>query len=309
MSPDKPTPSLTVEPQMAGHGPAPHTTVAPLVARRDGDKGWDAQSYQTRHSYVFKHGEGLVELLNPKPGERILDLGCGSGQLTAKIAAAGAQVIGIDLSPEMIAQARANYPEIEFQVADATSFELAEPVDAVFSNAVLHWVRDAEAAIACVGRALKPGGRFVMEMGGKGNTRTLLAAVNEVAGFHRLKPVPPGSPIDEVAESHRLKPVPPAEGVLQSPWFYPSVGEYSALLERQGFEVRFATLFDRPTTVEGESGIDDWLVMFGGKLFAGISEERQREIRREVADRLRPVMYRDGNWIVDYRRLRVVAVR
>jgi hypothetical protein len=97
--------------------------------------------------------------------------------------------------------------------------------------------------------------------------------------------------------------------VPPSPWFYPSVGEYSALLERQGFEVRFATLFDRPTTVEGENGLDDWLVMFGGKLFAGISEDRQREIRREVADRLRPVMYRDGNWIVDYRRLRVAAVR
>lgn len=244
-----------------------------------GDKGWDAASYQSRHSYVFKHGEGLVELLDPQPGERILDLGCGSGQLTAKIAGAGAHVIGIDLSPDMIAQARANYPAIEFNVADATTFELAEPVDAVFSNAVLHWVNDAAAAIACVWKALKPGGRFVMEMGGKGNTRTLLAAVRDIAGD------------------------------LKSPWFYPSVGEYSALLERQGFEVRFATLFDRPTVVEGENGLDDWLVMFGGKLFAGISEEKQREIREAAADRLRAVMFRDGNWIVDYRRLRIVAVK
>ena len=284
------------------------------------DKGWDAQGYQSRHSYVFKHGEGLVELLDPKPGERILDLGCGSGQLTAKIAEAGAHVIGIDLSPDMIAQARANFSQIEFAIGDATSFELAEPVDAVFSNAVLHWVKDAEVAIGCVARALKPGGRLVMEMGGKGNTRTLLAAVHEVAS-HRLKPVPPASPTDrEVVASHRLKPVPPevlastsrktprAGFALESPWFYPSVGEYSVLLERQGFEVRFATLFDRPTTVEGENGLEDWLVMFGGKLFAGIGEEMQREIRREVVDRLRPVMYREGNWIVDYRRLRVVAV-
>jgi trans-aconitate methyltransferase len=262
------------------------------------DKGWDAQSYQSRHSYVFKHGEGLVELLDPKPGERILDLGCGSGQLTAKIAEAGAHVIGIDLSPDMIAQARANYPQIEFDidfsVADATSFTLDQPVDAVFSNAVLHWVKDAAAAIECVYRALKPGGRFVMEQGGYGNTRTVLAAVREVAGE------------------------------LESPWFYPTIGEYSALLERtggpqplcaskklerQGFEVRFATLFDRPTTVEGENGLEDWLKMFGGKLFAGIPEDRQVEIRRELADRLRPAMYRDGNWIIDYRRLRVVAVK
>jgi trans-aconitate methyltransferase len=284
VEPEDTTHSLTVVPQGAGQvagQEATHSlTVAPQVERQgSGDKGWDAQSYQTRHSYVFKHGEGLVELLDPKAGERILDLGCGSGQLTAKIAEAGAHVIGIDLSPDMIAQARVNYPHIEFNVGDATTFELSEPADAVFSNAVLHWVKDAEAAIACVGRALKPGGRFVMEMGGKGNTRTLLAAVKEVAGE------------------------------LTNPWFYPSVGEYSALLERQGFEVRFATLFDRPTTVEGENGLDDWLSMFGGKLFAGISEDRQREIRREVSDRLRPVMYRDGNWIVDYRRLRAVAVR
>lgn len=303
MSRDKTTHSFTVAPhkiERAQRQEQPvrldeHAlhSVAPQVAPQEtSDKGWDAQGYQARHSYVFKHGEGLVELLDPKPGERILDLGCGSGQLTAKIAEAGAQVIGLDLSPDMIAQARANYPhielaigtairrgKIEFRIGDATSFELSEPVDAVFSNAVLHWVKDAARAIACVYRALKPGGRFVMEMGGKGNTRTLLATVREVAGQ------------------------------LASPWFYPSVGEYSALLERQGFEVRFATLFDRPTTVEGENGLDDWLVMFGGKLFAGISEERQREIRRAVADRLRPAMYRDGNWIVDYRRLRVVAVR
>jgi trans-aconitate methyltransferase len=240
---------------------------------------WDAERYQTRHSYVFKHGAGLVELLDPKTGERILDLGCGSGQLTAKIAEVGAIVRGIDQSPDMIAQARANYPAIEFSVGDATSFELPAPVDAVFSNAVLHWVKDAPAAIDCVHRALKPGGRFVMEMGGKGNIGTLMAAVGEVAGE------------------------------LDSPWFYPSVGEYAALLEHAGFEVRFATLFDRPTTVEGENGLDDWLVMFGGKLFAGISEGRQREIRAQVVEKLRPVFYRDGNWIVDYRRLRMVAVR
>jgi trans-aconitate methyltransferase len=259
-----------------------------LSDRVSTDKIWDAQRYQSQHSYVFKHGEGLVDLLDPKPGERILDLGCGAGQLTAKIAAAGATVIGLDLSPDMIAQARANYPQdrnasrtdvIEFRVGDATTFEVDEPVDAVFSNAVLHWVKNAEAAINQVRGALRPGGRFVMEMGGKGNTRALLAAVTDVADR------------------------------LESPWFYPSVGEYAGLLEKHGFEVRFATLFDRPTEVGGENGLDEWLVMFGGKLFAGFSEEQQREIREVVVEKLRPTMYRDGKWIVDYRRLRVVAVR
>ncbi len=242
-------------------------------------KVWDAAGYQARFSFVFKHGEGVVELLDPRPGERILDLGCGSGQLTAKIADAGAIVEGIDQSPDMIAQARANYPAIKFEVADATAFTLDIPVDAVFSNAVLHWVKNASAAIECVYRALKPGGRFVLEMGGIGNTKALLGAVREVAGE------------------------------LELPWFYPTIGEYSAVLERAGFEVRYATLFDRPTVVEGENGLDDWLVMFGGKMFGGISDERKREIRTEVGIGCVPCSFRDGNWTIDYRRLRVVAVR
>jgi trans-aconitate methyltransferase len=240
--------------------------------------GWDAAGYQERYAFVFKHGEGVVELLDPKPGERILDLGCGSGQLTAKIADAGVIVEGIDQSPDMIAQARANYPAIKFEVADATSFRVETPVDAVFSNAVLHWVKNASAAIACAYRALQPGGRFVLEMGGKGNVESIVAAVREVAG-------------------------------IEHPWFYPTIGEYSALLERAGFEVRYATLFDRPTIVEGESGIDDWLVMFGGKMFAGIDDARQQEIRAAVSEKMRPRFFKDGNWTIDYRRLRLAAVK
>jgi trans-aconitate methyltransferase len=234
---------------------------------------WDAERYQSRHSYIFRYGEALVDLLAPKAGEHIIDLGCGAGQLTAKIAEAGASVTGIDRSPEMIAQARANFPEIDFRLGGAADFAVAEPVDAVFSNAVLHWVRDARAAAVCVARSLKPGGRFVLEMGGRGNTQTLLDMVAEVAG------------------------------PVEIPWYFPSVGEYAAVLESAGFEVRMATLFDRPTKVEGENGLEDWLVMFGSGL--GLSAEQ----RGEVARRLRGRMYREGSWILDYRRLRVVAIR
>ncbi len=240
---------------------------------------WNPEHYQARHSYVWQYGEVLIDLLAPQPHESILDLGCGTGQLTARIAATGAAVTGIDRSPEMIAEAKHNFPDISFLVADATAFELDKPNDAVFSNAVLHWVKDAGAAAACIFRALKPGGRFVAELGGHGNTRAVLEAVREVAG------------------------------PIELPWYYPSVGEYTAVLERQGFEVRLATLFDRPTRAEGEDGLQDWLVMFGGALFAGMTEDRQREARSAVADRLRPRMYRDGGWTIDYRRLRVVAIK
>jgi trans-aconitate methyltransferase len=235
---------------------------------------WDAKRYQSRHSYVFSYGEALIELLAPQAGERILDLGCGSGQLTAKIAETGAQVTGLDRSAEMIAGARHNFPGMTFEIADASNFTVDTPLDAVFSNAALHWVTDANGAAASVARALRPGGRFVLEMGGKGNTRAVLEALREVAG------------------------------PLETPWYFPSVGEYASLLERHGFEVSFATLFDRPTRVEGVDGLEDWLQMFGGSMLMGLDEQR---IRHEVAERLRPKMFQDGAWVLDYRRLRVIA--
>jgi trans-aconitate methyltransferase len=228
---------------------------------------WDTERYQSRHSYVFAYGEGLVEMLEPQAGERILDLGCGSGQLTAKIAESGAHTIGLDQSKEMIAEARRNFPTLKFDVADAANFMVDAPVDAVFSNAALHWVKDAEGVARSVAAALRPGGRFVVEFGGKGNVQTIVDAL----------------------------------GPVETPWYFPSVGEYASVLERHGFEIAYATLFDRPTRVEGDDGLEDWLAMFAGSMLP------TPEFRREVAERLRPKMFRDGGWVLDYRRLRVIA--
>jgi trans-aconitate methyltransferase len=234
------------------------------------NQAWDAARYQARHSYVFAYGEGLIEMLAPCAGERILDLGCGSGQLTSKIAESGAQVMGVDRSEEMIAEARRKFPALKFDVADAANFSVDTPVDAVFSNAVLHWVKDADGVANSVARALRPGGRLVLEMGGKGNTQAVMDALREVAG------------------------------PIEIPWYFPSVGEYTSLLERHGFEIVFATLFDRPTRVEGEDGLEDWLAMFASSMIGS-------ETRREMANRLRPKMFRDGAWFLDYRRLQVIA--
>jgi trans-aconitate 2-methyltransferase len=233
-------------------------------------QNWDAARYQARHSYVFAHGEDLLDMLAPRRGERILDLGCGSGQLTAKIAESGAEVIGLDRSPEMIAEARRNFPALTFTVADAANFTIDAPADAVFSNAALHWVKDAEGAAKSIAHALRSGGRFVAEMGGKGNIQGILAVLREVAG------------------------------PVETPWYFPSVGEYTSLLERHGFEIEFATLFDRPTRVEGEDGLEDWLRMFAASM---ITDQQISEMVRP----LRPKMYRDGGWVLDYRRLRVIA--
>ena len=143
-------------------------------------KQWDANLYQNHHAFVWKYGVNLIEILSPKPGERILDLGCGTGQLTNQIAAAEAEVIGIDNSPTMITQASQNYPNIQFQVADARNLTFSKTFHAVFSNAVLHWIKPPEAVVSCVWEALKPGGRFVAEFGVQGNIVTILDAINRM---------------------------------------------------------------------------------------------------------------------------------
>jgi trans-aconitate methyltransferase len=143
-------------------------------------QSWNSDFYDRKLDYVSELGRGAVDLLAPKRGETILDLGCGTGDLAHEIAKSGASVIGIDLSAEMVAAARAKYPDIDFRVGDGENFSLEQPVDAVFSNAALHWMRRPERVIRCVWDALKPGGRFVAEFGGKGNVGTVVDAILRV---------------------------------------------------------------------------------------------------------------------------------
>jgi trans-aconitate methyltransferase len=243
---------------------------------------WDPARYQDQHSFVWRYGASLLELLDLRPGERILDVGCGTGQLTAEIAKSGAQIVGLDNSPDMLAEARKNFPALTFVPGDAASFRFPEPFDAVFSNAVLHWVKNAEGAVQSIARALHPGGRFVAEFGGQGNIASVQAALRAVLGPRA----------DE-----------------QSPWYYPSIGEYAPLLERHGLEVRNASLFDRPTPLEGENGLESWLRMFGQAYLRDLPPPKASEIVTDLVAHLRPRLYCDGVWSVDYRRLRIQAVK
>ena len=141
-------------------------------------KSWDVERYEAGYSFVWSYGSKVVDLLDPKPGERILDLGCGTGRLTAEIASRDAKVIGLDSSPEMIAQSRINYPDLEFMLADGAHFSLPDPLDAVFSNATLHWIPGPPRR-GCL-RLSQPcvrAGRFVAEFGARGNVRVILRAV------------------------------------------------------------------------------------------------------------------------------------
>src|SRR5215216_1221519 len=138
---------------------------------------WDSKLYDESFGIITQLGAGVIELLAPRPGERIIDLGSGTGALTAHIAAAGAVVVGIDSSEAMIARARELYPELRFEVARGEDFAVEEPVDAVFSSAALQWMWPPEAVAASAAKALKPAGRFVAEMGGKGNIATIIGAI------------------------------------------------------------------------------------------------------------------------------------
>ncbi|HKD75746.1 MAG TPA: class I SAM-dependent methyltransferase [Ktedonobacterales bacterium] len=249
------------------------------------DNTWNPTLYDQKHSFVFGFGQDLVALLDPKQSDRILDLGCGTGHLTHAIDASGAQVVGIDASPEMIATAQAAYPDIAFHLMDARDFTFDEPFDAVFSNAVLHWITEAEQVAQRIAAALKPGGRFVTEFGGKGNVAAIISAMQQ-ATREVL-----GTPID-------------------LGWYYPSIGEYASLLERQRLETRSALLFDRPTLLEdGDQGFRNWIQMFRGRALQDIPDDARERVLSIAEDRARDTLFHDGSWHADYRRLRIVAVK
>ena len=251
------------------------------------EKLWDASLYDDKHSFVWKYGEEVVELLAPRRGEHILDLGCGTGHLTNLIAASGASVIGIDVSSDMIEQGRKLYPLLRFEIGDATNFQFDEPFDAVFSNAVLHWIEEQDRVVDCIRRVLKPGGRFVAEFGGKKNTQLIKSALYRAVE----------------GAGHQV-----TEGVK---WrYFPSIGEYAPLLESHGLTVTYARYFDRPTPLEGgEDGMKNWLEMFANNVLDSVPPDKRSEVIRRAEGELRPTSYREGRWFADYKRIRVIAVK
>ncbi|MCY0865293.1 MAG: methyltransferase domain-containing protein [Sulfobacillus sp.] len=246
---------------------------------------WAPHHYDEKLGFVSAMARDLIDLLQPQKGERILDVGSGTGDLTHEIAQRGADVVGIDVSPDMVRQARAKYPGLRFLEADAECFRTSEIFDAVFSNAALHWMTHPQRVIASLWAVLRPGGRLVAEFGGRGNVKTLVSALNAA--------------LREIGAAN-----------IPQPWYFPTLGEYAGLLEAEGFRLTFAVLFDRPTRLpDGEEGLKHWLDGFAGPFLSELSVEERSRVVSRVDELTRPRLFYDGHWVVDYKRLRVMAIK
>ncbi|MGE3622409.1 MAG: trans-aconitate 2-methyltransferase [Bdellovibrionales bacterium] len=243
---------------------------------------WDPNKYEKNARFVSDLGMPVVDLLAPKPGERILDVGCGDGVLTEKLAAMGCDIVGIDASPAFVAVARAR--GLDARVMKAQELAFVHEFNAVFSNAALHWIKPPEAVLKGIHRALKRGGRFVAEFGGQGNVAPIVNALNDALKARGIDPA------------------------KINPWYFPSDTEYAALLAKNGFTVKQIALIPRPTPLPGDVG--GWLETFAGDFTAALPESERPVFLMEVHDRLEPQLYdaARNEWLVGYVRLRLWAV-
>jgi trans-aconitate methyltransferase len=244
------------------------------------EQTWSAERYLENAAFVPAYGEALVSWLEPKPGERILDLGCGDGTLTEVLSSRGADVLGVDSSGAMAAAALARGLNVVVMSGEALTFN--GEFDAVFSNAAMHWMRNADAVAAGVGRALKPGGRFVGEFGGHGCVAAIHTAVRAALDRRGL--------------------------TIGSPWYFPTADEYRGVLERHGFSVDRILLFARPTPLP--TGIRGWLDTFGGHVLDALNPTDRASAIDEIERWLAPALKDErGEWTADYVRLRFRATR
>lgn len=258
-----------------GSVPAPHT--------------WDSEAYDRDFAFVAAYGETILGWLDARSGERILDLGCGTGELTARLVASGATVVGLDADEAMVSRFADRLPGVEVLVFDAqqpwpTAAPFDVPFDAIFSNAALHWMPAADAVAGSMAAALRPSGRLAAELGGVGNVAVVQGSAEAAARDLGLEPPHWGR-------------------------YYPTPGQYAAVLEGAGFEVRQLELADRPTRLSGPDGLGDWLRLFGKGAMSHLDAEQKSALVERAAAIARDRLFSDGSWWADYRRLRVLAHR
>ena len=242
---------------------------------------WNPDDYARNARYVSDLGMPVLELLNPRPGERILDLGCGDGELTRVLRDRGCEPVGIDSSREFIAAAQTLGLDVREQ--DARELEFEDEFDAVFSNAVLHWISEADVVIGNVYRALRRGGRFVGEFGGCGNCAAIETALVEELELRGI------------------------DGSTASPWYFPTAREYSDRLAAAGFSIPYIELIPRPTPLP--EGMTGFFATFADRFTTLVARDQRKGYLSAVCDRLEPLLWGNGEWIADYVRLRFEAIK
>ena len=242
---------------------------------------WNADNYNKHADFASNLAFPVVALLNPQENERILDLGCGDGTLAVEIEKFSTKVVAVDLSESMVEKTKEK--SIEAYIMSATELPYENEFNAVFSNAVLHWVKEPETAISKISNALKTNGRFIAEFGGYGNIKYLTDAMQEV--FDKNKEY----------------------GEFNNPWYFPKDTDYKQMLEANGFEVEYIELIPRPTKIDD---ITNWLDIFANGIVSHLTEEQQSVFKEEVRGILKPKIYneKDG-WVADYVRLRFKATK
>lgn len=243
-------------------------------------QSWDPERYARHARFVSDLGQPVVELLRPVPGERILDLGCGDGALTEKLVELGCDVVGVDGSAEQVEGARRR--GLEARVMNGEELDFESEFDAVFSNAALHWMKRADAVIAGVRRALRPGGRFVAEFGGHGCVHTIASVLERALDRRGI------------------------DGRARNPWYFPTDAEYRQRLEAGGFRVDWIALIPRPTPLPGD--VSGWLETFAESFSSALPPQERPAFIAEVTEELRPRLCDErGQWTADYVRLRFAA--
>lgn len=243
---------------------------------------WNAQLYDGKHQFVSEFGQDVVKLLAPSANEKILDAGCGTGDLASSLFHEGVHAVGVDQSASMINKAKQKYPDVPFFVRDAHDLQYEEEFDAVFSNAAIHWMKQPDQVLKSIWKSLKPGGRFVAEFGGKGNVSCISQAI-----IHQIDGYDPST----------------------YPWYFPSIGDYTSLMEQTGFHVSFAEHFERPTRLDGVDGMRNWIQMFGDVVMGDQSPKEKERITNTAVTELKEVCFNGDHWTADYWRIRVVGIK